>query len=133
MLPARQVGFGVLLRRGLRKRCPVCGGKNIFSGWFSLHDHCPTCGYRFVREDGYWVSAIIVNMAVIEVLFLVVFMITVVATAPEVPWVPLVIIAAVMNILFPVFFFPYSKTVWMAVDLYFHPIETSEHPPLRKL
>jgi uncharacterized protein (DUF983 family) len=131
MLPARQVGLGVLLKRALRKRCPVCANKNIFSGWFTLRDMCPSCGYHFSREEGYWVSAIIVNMAVIEGLFLVVFIIAILATAPKIPWAPLLILAAVMNIGFPIFFYPYSKTVWMAVDLYFHPIETSERPPLR--
>jgi uncharacterized protein (DUF983 family) len=131
MLPTRQVGFGVLLKRALWRRCPVCGNKNIFLSWFKLRDSCPSCGYIFAREDGYWVSAIIVNMAVIEGVFLVAFLITVLATAPEVPWAPLLILTGVMNVIVPILFYPYSKTVWMAVDLYFHPIETSEHPPLR--
>ena len=131
MLPVRQVGLGVLLKRAVRRRCPVCGNKNIFKGWFTLRDMCPSCGYVFAREEGYWVSAIIVNMAVIEGVFLVAFLITILATAPEVPWAPLLILAGVMNVIVPILFYPYSKTVWMAVDLYFHPIETSERPPLR--
>lgn len=131
MLPARQVGLGVLVKRSLRRRCPVCGGKNIFSGWFTLRDSCPTCGYQFEREEGYFVSAIIVNMAVIEGIFLVAFLVTILATAPEVPWAPLLILAGVMNVIVPIVFYPFSKTVWMAIDLYFHPIEAGEHPPLR--
>ena len=122
----RDVGFGTLVKRGLRKRCPVCAGKGIFDGWFKLKDRCPNCGYVFAREDGYWVSAIIVNLAVIEGLFLVLFIAVVLATAPEVEWAPLLTVGVVMNVVFPIFFYPYSKTVWMAVDLYFHPPEAAE-------
>ena len=127
----REIGLGTLLGRGLRKRCPHCGNKGLFDGWFKLKERCPTCGYRFEREDGYWVSAIIVNTAVIEGLFLVVFLAVVLATAPEVEWVPLLVIAVVMNLVFPIFFYPLSKTVWMGIDLYFHPLEASERPQER--
>lgn len=127
----REIGLGALLGRGLRKRCPNCGGKGIFDGWFKLKERCPTCTYRFEREDGYWVSAIIVNTAVIEGLFLVLFLAVVLATAPEVEWVPLLVVGLVMNVLFPIFFYPLSKTVWMGIDLYFHPLEAGERPQER--
>ena len=76
-------------------------------------------------------SAIIVNTAVIEGLFLIVFLVTVLATAPDVEWVPLLSIAVVMNLVFPIFFYPLSKTVWMGIDLYFHPLEAGERPQER--
>lgn len=124
----RDVGLGTLIGRGIRRKCPNCGSGGIFHSWFKLKDRCPTCSYPFEREEGYWVSAIIVNTAVIEGLFLIVFIATVLATAPDVEWVPLLIIAVVMNLIFPIFFYPFSKTVWMGVDLYFHPLEAGERP-----
>jgi uncharacterized protein (DUF983 family) len=124
----RDVRLGTLIRRGLRRRCPNCGTGGIFDGWFKLKDRCPTCAYPFEREEGYWVSAIIVNTAVIEGLFLIVFIAVVLATAPEIEWIPLLVIAVVMNLLFPIFFYPLSKTVWMGIDLYFHPLEAGERP-----
>jgi uncharacterized protein (DUF983 family) len=124
----RDVGLGTLIRRGLMRRCPNCGTGGIFDGWFKLKDRCPTCAYPFEREEGYWVSAIIVNTAVIEGLFLVVFIAVVLATAPDIEWMPLLVIAVVMNLLFPIFFYPLSKTVWMGIDLYFHPLEADERP-----
>lgn len=122
----RDVGLGTLVKRGLRKRCPVCEAKGIFESWFKLKNNCPSCGYRFAREEGYWVSAIIVNVGVIQTMFVVLFIIVVIATAPDVEWGPLLIIGGLMNVIFPIFFYPYSKTVWMAIDLYFHPVEASE-------
>ena len=122
----RDVSLGTLVKRGLRKRCPVCEAKGIFDSWFKLKDSCPSCGYRFAREEGYWVSAIIVNVGVIQTMFVVLFIVVVIATAPDVEWGPLLIVGGVMNLIFPIFFYPYSKTVWMAIDLYFHPVEASE-------
>jgi len=124
----RDVKLGTLISRGMRRRCPNCGGGGIFDSWFKLKDRCPTCTYPFEREEGYWVSAIIVNTAVIEGLFLIVFIAVVIATAPEVEWIPLLVIGVVMNLLFPIFFYPLSKTVWMGIDLYFHPLEAGERP-----
>ena len=124
----REVGLGTLVRRGLMRRCPHCSTGGIFDGWFKLKDRCPTCAYPFEREEGYWVSAIIVNTAVIEGLFLIVFIAVVLATAPNVEWMLLLVIAVVMNLLFPIFFYPMSKTVWMGIDLYFHPLEAGDLP-----
>ncbi|MFN2594208.1 MAG: DUF983 domain-containing protein [Actinomycetota bacterium] len=108
------------ITRGLRKRCPICGGKNIFASWSQLKERCPTCGYTFSREDGYWVGAMIVNIAVAELWFFLLFVGVIIATIPDIPWVPLLIIALVTNGLLPIVFYPRSKTVWMSLDTFFH-------------
>src|SRR5690606_17057747 len=38
--------------RALRLRCPHCGGKEVFSSFFVLKRHCPTCGLRLERGEG---------------------------------------------------------------------------------
>ncbi|HVL63772.1 MAG TPA: DUF983 domain-containing protein [Actinomycetota bacterium] len=112
--------LGTMLRRALRRRCPRCGGGNIFGGYFRLRRACPTCGHLFERESGYWVSAMIVNTAVTEAIFGILFVTVLFATIPDVRWVPLLAIGLGTNLLIPIFFYPYSKTVWMAIDLHFH-------------
>jgi uncharacterized protein (DUF983 family) len=107
------------LLRALRRSCPICGHRKIFSGYFTLKDSCPNCDYHFAREDGYWVGAVIMNTAVTETLFLVLFVITLIASAPDVNWAPLLMIALATNLVFPVVFYPFSKTIWMAFDLVF--------------
>lgn len=62
----------------------------------------------------------IVNTAVTETIFVLLFVAVLFATIPDVQWVPLLTVALATNALVPVLFYPYSKTVWMAVDLYFH-------------
>lgn len=117
----RARNLGSLLSRGFRKRCPICGGKNIFASWSELKDRCPTCGYTFVREDGYWVGAMIVNIAAAEIWFFALFVGVIIATMPDIPWVPLLVIALLTNGALPIVFYPRSKTVWMGIDLFFHP------------
>jgi hypothetical protein len=86
-------------------------------------DRCSVCGYNFEREEGYWVGALIVNIAFAEAWFAVLFAVVLIATLPDVAWVPLLVVALVTNGLLPVIFYPYSRSLWMAVDLYFHPPE----------
>ncbi len=110
-----------LLGRGLRKRCPMCGRGRVFRTFFRMNERCATCGYPFEREEGYWTGAMIVNIAVAEVWFALLFAAVVIATMPDVAWVPLLVVALVTNGLLPVVFYPHSKTLWMALDPYFHP------------
>ena len=125
---SRRPSIGLLTRRALLRRCPVCGGKKIFESFYKLKTRCPRCSYLFERESGYWVSAIIVNTAVTFALFGLFFVGTLIAMYPDVSWGPVLIIGGVANLLFPVFFFPYSKTLLMAFDLWVHPLSASERP-----
>lgn len=121
--------LGTLLSRGLRKVCPYCGQTKVFRGWFKMHERCSNCGYPFEREEGYWTGAMIVNIAVAEAWFFLLFITVVLATMPDIPWVTLLVIALATNAVLPVVFYPYSKTLWMAGDLFAHPLEDPEHPP----
>jgi hypothetical protein len=70
----------------------------------------------------------VVNIAVAEAWFALLFGAVVLATMPDIAWLPLLIVALVTNGLLPVLFYPHSKTLWMALDLYFHPHRTPELP-----
>jgi hypothetical protein len=58
-----------------------------------------------------------VNLGATETVFGLLLVGTAVATWPEVPWVGLTIAAVVVNTLFPVLFYPFSKTIFIAIDL----------------
>ena len=117
----RSSGFGTQLRRGLFKRCPNCGGGKLFQGFFKLKPSCPTCGYLFEREEGYWTGAMIVSIAACEVWFFLLFVGILITTAPDIEWGPVLAVALITNGLLPVIFYPHSKTIWMAMDLHFSP------------
>lgn len=87
---------------------------------------CSGCGLRFEREPGYWVGAVIVNTAVIFATFLVVFGGMVLITYPEVPWGLVLVVTAVANIVVPIAFYPISKSLWLGMELSWHPLEEEE-------
>ena len=126
-----------MIGRGLLRRCPVCSNARIWWSRTQLQAGCSRCGFPFEREEGYWVGAIIVNTAVAEALFGILFVGTLIATWPEVPWQPLVVVALLTNVVVPILFYPRSKTVWLAFDLFFNPRRseergTAEHAAARR-
>lgn len=117
----------ILLSRALRLRCPNCGGKGIFRR-FRMVESCPTCGYTFVREDGYWLGSMTVNIAITEAIFLVVFVGGMILTWPDVPWTALLIASVAVNATVPFLIHPFARTIWVALDLGFlQRFETAEN------
>jgi uncharacterized protein (DUF983 family) len=112
--------------RGILGRCPNCGQRHIFRRWLHMVDRCPNCGIFFEREEGYWTGAVAVNTIVTEFVFAIVLIIGVIWTWPDIPIKPMLIIALLLNGTFPIIFYPYSKTIWMALDLILHPLEERE-------
>jgi len=95
--------------------------------FFRIRDRCPNCDYLFEREEGYWVGAVIMNFVFVETWFAILFLTIVFATAPDIAWFPLLVVGVVTNGILPVILYPHSKTIWMAVDLHFHPNRVDEH------
>lgn len=111
--------------RALRRRCPRCGGP-AFTSWFRMREHCARCGLQFEREPGYWVGAVIINTTVTFATFVGVFLLLVTLTWPDVPWAVVMGVTVAANALIPVLFYPISKTVWLALELSWHPLESDE-------
>lgn len=122
---------GAPLVWGLRGRCPACGGRGVFAGLHELKETCPTCGFSFVREEGYWLGAMIVIMGLVLGLFGTWFVGGMLLTWPDVPWTALLVGGIVLNGLVPVVLYGWSKTIWVGVDLAFNParIEEFRDPP----
>lgn len=114
-----------MVRRALRRRCPRCEAP-AFTSLFSMKEDCDSCGLRFEREPGYWVGAVIINTVVIFATFLLVFGGSVVITWPDVPWPTVLIVTLAVNVVVPILFYPMSKTVWLALELSWHPLEPEE-------
>jgi len=118
-----------LLWRGLTKRCGVCGQGGIFNGWFSMVERCPRCNLRFERIDGHLTGAVGVNTVFSLLVVLLVGIGGFIATYPELPVLPLTLTVMGVAALFPILFYPTSKTVWTAIDLRMRPPTTDEVYP----
>jgi uncharacterized protein (DUF983 family) len=112
MQPSRKLMLG----RGLRMKCPRCGAGKLFHRWFRMVPDCPNCHLHFEREPGYWVGAVAINTTVVGFLFAIVLVVWSAATIPDIPWVSILIAEIPLMAIGPAFFYPYSKTLWVAVD-----------------
>jgi uncharacterized protein (DUF983 family) len=89
------------------------------SRWFAMAPCCALCGLRFERAQGYWVGAIYVSYGVTVVIALSaafgLWVLAGISTAKQLwVWLPFVV-------LFPLWFFRYSRSLWLAVELMLNP------------
>jgi uncharacterized protein (DUF983 family) len=115
--------------RALLRRCPNCGQPGVVRRLLTLVDRCPRCGLRFERHEGYWLGAIAINTGATIVVFFGVFVTGMVVTWPDVPWNGLLVATVAVNLVFPIVFYPWSKTLWVAIDLSMHPPEERDLAP----
>ena len=115
------------LVRGLRGRCSSCGGRGVFASLNELKEACPTCRFSFVREEGYWLGAMIVIMALVLIVFGTWFVGGMLLTWPDVPWTGLLIGGILLNAIVPLVLYGWSKTIWVGLDLAFNPARAEEY------
>jgi hypothetical protein len=79
-------------------------------------DDCPRCHLHFEREHGYWAGALAINIGLAGATFVVAFGVALALTVPDVPVLPLLAILVPLMIVVPLLGYPFSKTIWVAVD-----------------
>lgn len=110
------------LRRGVLRRCPICGEKDLFHGWLKPREACPRCGLRLNRgEDDFFLGGYTLNFIVAELILSAFLALAVLLTWPDVPWTELLWVGAPLMVLSPIAFFPLSRTIWLALDLGMRP------------
>lgn len=115
-----------LLTRGCLRRCPLCGGGNLFRTWITIEDRCPRCGFSLERIEGHWLGALglnsIVSFASVLVAVIAAFALT---YGDDSPVIALVIVVGTALVV-PLAFYPVSKTLWSAIDLAMRPLEPDD-------
>jgi uncharacterized protein (DUF983 family) len=114
----------VLLARALRLRCPNCGGGKLFTGWFRMHPRCSECGLKFERGPGYWLGSIYVNYGLAAILVTAAFFVLFFTEA--LPQETVLWVLTAFCVIFPLFFFRFARSIWIALDVYFDPVRTEE-------
>jgi uncharacterized protein (DUF983 family) len=116
-----------MLGRAWRLRCPRCGQGELFNGPFSMLARCPDCRLRYEREPGYFLGSIYVNYGITALLvtlayFALFFSDTV--TPQNALW-----IVAALALVFPIWFFRYARSLWLAFDHYWDPTDPKQDEP----
>jgi uncharacterized protein (DUF983 family) len=117
-----------MVMRGLVRHCPRCGAGHLFPSWFKLAERCPGCGLKFEREPGFWLGGYVINFATGEVAILVLLAVLIGFEANHRPVNAVVFasVGVVLSIVGPILTFPFSRTLWSAVDLAMRPLAPEE-------
>jgi uncharacterized protein (DUF983 family) len=134
MGPGRQAGTrpgaAQMLGRALRLRCPSCGTGRVLLSWLRLRSRCPECNLRLDRgESDYFVGAYLINLVVAELIVVAGMLVVMFATWPDVPWEALTWALACAMVPAPFVTFPFSRTLWLAIDLVFRPASIEDFTP----
>lgn len=103
-------------------RCPVCGTGKIFRNLIHMAPACTVCGFIYEREQGYFIGAMYINYGVTVLAIMAGWIIL--ELVVKVPSDLLVWLLGIIAIGIPIGFYPYSKALWMALDLSMDPLKT---------
>lgn len=110
------------MARALRLRCPLCGGRTLFAHWLRMRPVCPRCGLRTDRgEADAFIGGYTVNFVTAEVVAAAAMALLLIVTWPDVPWRALMWGGVLLMACLPIVFYPFSRTLWLAIDLTFRP------------
>ena len=118
--PTRAV---TLVWRAVRLRCPHCGGGPLFTRWVKMKSACPSCHLLLDRGEGdHFLGGYTINFVVSELLIVAGAAAGIVLSWPDVPWRLITWCLVGLVLVAPVCFYPFAKTLWLAIDLVFRPL-----------
>ena len=109
-----------LLLGVLRLRCPICLEGKVFRGPLATRRRCEHCGYYFSRESGYFLGSVYFGYGATLFVVLAAWLVTAYVFRLESDIFVLAILIATA-VAFPLWFFRYSRMLWMGLDLYLNP------------
>ena len=90
-----------------------------------MNEDCHRCGLHFERIEGHWIGAIGINTIVSFGILMLSMVVSFVATLPDLPVVPLMIVTPPWRCWYRLFY-PISRTLWTAIDIAMRPLEAHE-------
>ena len=114
-LPFRNLLLGVI-----RLRCPICLEGRVFDNLLNARRECAHCGYFFERESGYFLGSVYFGYGATLVVAIATWFLF--ARVFALGWHNVVLfILLTVVVFFPIWFFRYSRMLWIALDLYLNP------------
>ena len=123
LVGAERPSIPTMLGRAALLRCPRCGAGQIFTSWWCMKTCCPRCDLDFEGrpEEGHFLGAMTINIGLTAGILLLGMFIYIVVLAvgggsgPPVWFV--VVTSAALAVLMPAFFYPFTKTTWVAAEI----------------
>ena len=104
----------------LNLRCPVCEKDKIFQGYFDTPEKCGSCGFYFMRENGYFLPHVAIGYSMVVTVTLSIWPVLRygLGVTSDAIILSTMIVAGV---LFGIWSIRYAKMLWLALDLTLHP------------
>ncbi|HTH05327.1 MAG TPA: DUF983 domain-containing protein [Ilumatobacteraceae bacterium] len=119
--------IATMFRRALLRCCPWCGARKTFiRRWLGRYDRCRTCGIKWHREHGFELGPTSLNVVITFFILGVGMVVGFVATAPDFNVGVLTTVFIALAIIVPIVAYPWTYTLWLAVDLAAHPPDERE-------
>jgi hypothetical protein len=87
---------------------------------------CPTCGLEFQRVPGQWLGSWFLNICLAQAVVVGILVAGVGVWWPDPPIVAIGVAAGIAAVVVPFAFFPWSRTLWLAIDLAMRPLDFDE-------
>ena len=104
----------------LKLRCPVCEKGKIFKTYFDTPERCSSCGFYFMRENGYFLPHVAIGYGLVVSVTLGIWPLLRYVFGVESDAVILTSMI-VSGLLFGIWSNRYAKMLWLAFDLTLHP------------
>ena len=129
--PLGSISLGRLLRLSsyfVRLRCPNCGKGPILSkSKINLLDRCARCNFRYMRsDDNYFDGAMFCSLMIMEAIFGIGLLSSLILMWPDVPWDALTYVAVGGMVVLAIIMQPLGKVAWIFLDVMFRPILLQE-------
>lgn len=85
-----------------------------------MTDPCPRCRLAFEAEEGAFLGSMTLNYAMTCGVFVLVLVVGVAMTAPDIPVAQLTAASVLAIAVAPVVFYPFTKTAWAAIHYLAH-------------
>ena len=113
--------------RTLKWRCPHCGKGRVLRWSGAVLPRCSVCNFRFERSDeSYFSGSVFFGLLLGEFIFALSLLVVIVSMWPKVPWDMLTPVMTVGMIIVMVLMIPFSKLVWLGVDVAVRPVQPRE-------
>lgn len=104
----------------LNLRCPVCERSKIFHSYFDTPEKCPSCGFYFMRENGYFLPHVAIGYSLIVTVTLGIWPVLKYGLGIQSDAILLTTMILV-GLVCGVWSIRYAKMLWLALDLTMHP------------
>jgi len=115
---------GLALFRGLTLRCPACARGKLFRNMFQMNTKCVECDFQFERAPGYFLGSTYINYGITAFTTTVSYVVLHFGIGFSRDQLLPGLLA--FCLIFPLVFFRFARSLWLALDCFFDRVGASE-------